>query len=109
MKRDDLDDPNDEFIDLARKLRELERDHDEEELYPSLFMHEFTDFSSWDEFKRRLAATPRGERDSFVMQTTRFGCYEEMEGMALERLVVRTLARERVGGPCEPELRPRGC
>lgn len=94
MKSDDLDDPHGEFADLARKLWELERDHDEEDLYPNMFMQEFTDFPTWDEFKRRLAATPRRERDAFVTQTTRFGCYEEMEGMALERLVVDKLARE---------------
>lgn len=112
MQRDDLDDPDEEFADLARKLWELERDHEEEELYPNMFMQEFTDFSTWDEFKLRLAATPRFERDAFVTRTTRFGCYEEMEGMALERLVVHKLARGGQGGRPgrgEPlQARPRG-
>lgn len=116
MKRDDLDDLNGEFADLARKLWELERDHEEEELYPSMFMLEFTDFSTWDEFKLRLAATPRFERDAFVTQTTRFGCYEEMEGMALERLVVHKLdlrdrrdRRDRRDGRSEAlQVGPRG-
>lgn len=84
---------DDEMLEIALKLGELERDHDEEELFPDAFMREFTEFSTWDAFKRRLAATPRGERPGFVAQTTRFSCYEEMEGMALERLIARKFAR----------------
>lgn len=82
-----------EAIEIALKLDELERAHDDEELFPDGFMREFTEFPTWDAFKRLLAATPRGERAGFVARTTRFSCYEEMEGMALERLIARKFAR----------------
>ena len=85
---------NEESLEIALKLTELERDHDEDELFPDAFMQEFTAFETWDVFKRLLAATPRGERVDFVARTTRFSCFEEMEGMALERLVARKVARD---------------
>ena len=84
MTRDEHEDTDAE---LALKLRELEREDEEEEghLFPQSFMREFTDFKTWDEFKVRLAATPRAERKSFVTSTTRFASYEDMERTALER------------------------
>lgn len=78
-----------EFAALDRKLRELENEPDEDGLYPECFMREFTDFTSWDQFKVRLAATPRPEREVFMQGVTRFASYEEMERVALERLTRR--------------------
>lgn len=83
------DDIHEDMREIALKLDELEREHEEDELFPDAFMQEFTQFSTWDAFKRRLAATPRRDRLEFVSRTTRFSCYEEMEGMALELLVAR--------------------
>lgn len=80
---------HEEMLEIAQKLDELEREHEDAELFPDAFMQEFTDFDSWEEFKRRLAATPRRLRQEFVAGATRFSCYEEMEGMALELLVAR--------------------
>lgn len=80
---------HEEMLEIAQKLDELEREHETDELFPDSFMQEFTDFSTWDAFKRRFDATPRRLRVEFVDRTTRFSCYEEMEGMALELLVAR--------------------
>ena len=80
---------HEEMLEIAQKLDELEREHEDAELFPDAFMQEFTDFDTWDAFKCRLAATPRRHRHDFVARTTRFSCYEEMEGMALELLVAR--------------------
>ena len=54
-----------------------------EELFSDDFMREHTDFTTWDDFKRLLAATPRSERDEFVKRTTHFSCFREMEALAL--------------------------
>jgi hypothetical protein len=88
MTRDDHEGTDPELAELALELRERERDQEEDDdsLFPESFMHEFTDFKTWDEFKVRLAATPRPERESFVSSTTRFASFEEMERAALERL-----------------------
>lgn len=87
MTRDDHDDNDPELARLALELRNLERDHDDDgSLFPGTFMRAFTDFATWDEFKVRLAATPRPERDAFMASTTRFASFAEMERAALERL-----------------------
>jgi hypothetical protein len=87
MTRDDHDDIDPELVELALKLRALERDDPEEDnLFPDSFMQEFTDFQTWDEFRVHLAATPRPEREAFVTRTTRFASYEVMERKALEQL-----------------------
>jgi hypothetical protein len=80
---------HEEMLEIAQKLDELEKEHDEGELFPDSFMQEFTDFDTWDAFKRRLEATPKRLRDEFVARTTRFSCHLEMEAMALELLVAR--------------------
>jgi hypothetical protein len=85
----DHDNTDRELAELALKLRALECDHEDEGLFPESFMQEFTDFRSWDEFKVRLAATPRADRESFMTSTTRFKSYEAMESAALERLMAR--------------------
>lgn len=54
-----------------------------DELFSDAFMRENTQFETWDQFKRRLAATPRDERDAFVLKTTRFSSFNEMERVAL--------------------------
>lgn len=54
-----------------------------DELFSDAFMREHTDFATWDDFKRLLAATPRAERDVFVRRTTHFSCFREMEALAL--------------------------
>lgn len=54
-----------------------------DELFSDTFMRKNTQFESWEQFKRKLAATPRHERDAFVMRTTRFACFSEMESAAL--------------------------
>ena len=99
MTRDDLEDTDPELAELARKLQELERDQgdDEEEnsLFAESFMQEFTDYKTWDEFKVHLAATPQPERKLFVMSTTRFASFEEMQRKALERL--RSAKSQRTG------------
>lgn len=84
---------SDDTLEIALTLMELEREHDEDELFPDAFMQEFTEFQTWDTFKRLLAATPRDQRTDFVTRTTCFSCFEEMEGMALEQLVARKIAR----------------
>lgn len=98
MTTDDLDDTDPELAELARKLRELDRDQEDEPLFSDAFMQEFTDFKTWDEFKLRLAATPRPERDPFVTRTTRFTSYEHMERAALERLSAARSDRPPRGG-----------
>ena len=87
MTRDDHDHTDPELVELALKLRQLERGQEEEDdLFPESFMQEFTDFRTWDEFRVCLAATPRPEREVFVMRTTRFASYEDMERTAIESL-----------------------
>ena len=88
MTHDDHDDTT-TTSELARRLLALDQDPEEDGLFPESFMQEFTDFKTWDEFKVRLAATPRPERVLFMTSTTRFGSYEEMERVALERLAAR--------------------
>lgn len=79
----------DDHLDLLLKLQELEKDHDERELYPDSFMREYTDFATWDAFERRLAGTPGAAQAAFLADTTRFSCLEQMEGTALELLIAR--------------------
>jgi hypothetical protein len=73
MTRDDHKDCNPELAELALKLRELERDQEEEEgsLFPESFMQEFTDFKTWDEFKVRLVSTPVEIRRSSPVRSRR--------------------------------------
>ena len=98
MTPDDLDDTDPELAKLALELRELDRDQEDDSLFSDSFMQEFTDFETWDEFKLRLAATPRPERDSFVTRTTRFKSYGDMERAALERLAAARSGQARRGG-----------
>lgn len=86
MTANDDDDAHPELVELALKLQELDSDQEDDHLFPKSFMQEFTDFQTWDEFRLRLAATLRPERKAFVMSTTRFASFEDMERAALERL-----------------------
>jgi hypothetical protein len=79
MTRDDHEDTDPELAALALELRELDRDRDDDSLFSEAFMQEFTDFKTWDEFKVRLAATPRPERESFVSSTTRFASFPQSQ------------------------------
>ena len=92
MKRNDHDAPDQGRVELAGRLWELDGGHENGGLFPDAFVRAFTDFESWDEFKVRLAATPRTERDRFMATTTRFASYEEMERTALARLAGRHAA-----------------
>jgi hypothetical protein len=98
-------DPDDDLTELGLKLQELEREHDEHELFPDAFMAEYTDFTTWDAFARRLAATPRSERAALLASCTRFSCYEQMEGTALESLIARKFGVGRP--PARPPTRER--
>lgn len=67
---------------------------DGQELFCDRFMAEYTDFPTWDGFKRRLAATPREERDRFVAEHSVFDSWRAMEDAALGQLVFRRLDLE---------------